>query len=96
MRLFRLPLFPLSLGFLAVAMLGPASYAVIERDWFSARTFLYCAIFTGFASATLTMALGTRRRDGVWRSELRDLVICWLLVPLFAGTPLSFSANSGV
>jgi trk system potassium uptake protein TrkH len=88
MRLFRLPVVPLSLAFLSAAMLGPAGYGVIQGDWFSARSFLYCAIFTGFASATLTVALGARDRERIWRSELRDLVICWLLVPCFAALPL--------
>ena len=88
MRLLRLPVFPLCLGVLALAMLGPALFGLIQRDWHSARSFLYCAIFTGFASATLTMALGSRRHDDVARGELRDLVICWVLVPLFAAAPL--------
>jgi trk system potassium uptake protein TrkH len=88
MRLFRLPMLPLCLAFLAVAMLGPAGYAVIELDWQSARIFLYCAVFTGFASATLAMALTTGPRDGGWSSELRNLVVCWLVVPVFAGAPL--------
>ena len=88
MKLLRLPIFPLSLGVLALAMLGPALFGLVQRDWFSARSFLYCAIFTGFASAILAVALGWRRREGVGRNELRDLVICWVLVPLFAGAPL--------
>ena len=53
MRLLRLPVFPLCLGVLALAMLGPALFGLIQRDWYSARGFLYTAIFTGFASATL-------------------------------------------
>ncbi|HUS56271.1 MAG TPA: potassium transporter TrkG [Thermohalobaculum sp.] len=88
MKLLRIPVFPLCLGVLALAMLGPALFGLIYRDWFSARSFLYCAIFTGFASATLAMALGARGRNDVARTELRDLVVCWLLVPLFAGAPL--------
>lgn len=87
-RLLRLPVFPLCLGVLALAMLGPALFALVQRDWFSARSFLYSAIFTGFASATLAMALGVRGPGNVARGELRDLVVCWLLVPLFAGVPL--------
>jgi trk system potassium uptake protein TrkH len=88
MSLLRLPVFPLCLGVLALAMLGPALFGLVQRDWFSARSFLYCAIFTGFASATLAMALGARGGNGAARTELRDLVVCWLLVPLFAGAPL--------
>ncbi|MFQ5567830.1 MAG: potassium transporter TrkG, partial [Paracoccaceae bacterium] len=91
MRLLRLPVFPLCLGVLALAMLGPALFGLIQGDEYSARSFLYTAIFTGFASATLTMALGSRGhggRDRTPRGELRALVICWALVPLFAGAPL--------
>ncbi len=86
MRLLRLPVFPLCLGVLALAMLGPALFGLIQHDWYSARGFLYTAIFTGFASATLAVALGSRDRAA--RGELRDLVICWVLVPLFAAAPL--------
>jgi trk system potassium uptake protein TrkH len=88
MKFLRLPVFPLCLGVLALAMLGPALFGLIQRDWFSARSFLYSATFTGFACAVLTVALGWRRHAGVGRNELRDLVICWVLVPLFAGAPL--------
>jgi trk system potassium uptake protein TrkH len=88
MKLLRLPVFPLCLGVLALAMLGPGLFGLIQRDWHSARTFFYCAIFTGFACATLAMALGLRRGDGIARNELRDLVVCWALVPLFAAAPL--------
>jgi len=88
MRLFRVPVLPLCLGVLAVGMLAPAIYGLFQRDWHSARSFLYCAIFTGFVSAILAMALATHRRTGAWRHELRDLVLCWLVVPLFAGAPL--------
>ncbi|MHA1528336.1 MAG: TrkH family potassium uptake protein [Alphaproteobacteria bacterium] len=86
MRLLRLPVFPLCLGVLALAMLGPALFGLIQGDEHSARSFLYTAIFTGFASATLAVALGSRGRSG--HGELRDLVICWALVPLFAAAPL--------
>jgi len=88
MRPLRLPVFPLCLGILALAMLGPALFGLIQRDWESARNFLYTAIFTGFASAILTVALGSHRRDRAARGELRDLVTCWVLVPLFAAVPL--------
>ena len=88
MRLLRLPVFPLCLGVLALAMLGPALFGLIQRDWYSARSFLYTAIFTGFASATLAVALGSRGRGERDRAALRDLVICWVLVPLFAAAPL--------
>ena len=68
MKLLRLPIFPLSLGVLALAMLGPAMFGLIQGDEYSARSFLYTAIFTGFASATLAVALGSRDRAA--RGEL--------------------------
>jgi trk system potassium uptake protein TrkH len=88
MKPLRLPLFPLCLALLAAGMLFPALFALLEHDWRSARGFLYCAIFTGFASATLVVAMGTHRRQGVARSELLTLFVCWLLVPAFAAAPL--------
>ena len=88
MRLLRLPMFPLCLGVLALAMLGPALFGLIQGDEYSARSFLYTAIFTGFASATLAVALGSRGPGERDRTALRDLVICWVLVPLFAAAPL--------
>jgi trk system potassium uptake protein TrkH len=88
MRVLRMPMLPLSLGVLALAMLAPSLFGLIQRDWHSARSFLYCAIFTGFASATLTVALGRREGELIARHELRDLVICWILVPVFAAAPI--------
>ena len=88
MNLLRISIFPLCLIVLAVGMLGPAIMAMIQRDWASAQIFVYCSIFTGFAGSAMAVTLATRRRDATARTELRSLVTCWLLVPLFAGVPL--------
>lgn len=88
MKTLRLPLFPLCLALLAIGMLGPGLFALIQQDWRSARGFLYGAIFTGFASATLAVALAGHRRRGAARGELLELLVCWVLVPAFAAIPL--------
>ena len=88
MSLYRLPVFPLCLGFLALGMLVPAAYGLIAGDWQSMRSFLYSAIFTGFAAATLAVALSGRTRESVARTELVMLIAVWALVPVFAGAPV--------
>ncbi len=88
MRPLRLPLFPLCLGLLAAGMLVPSAYAAINLDGPSLRAFLPCAVFTGFAAATLGVALASGARGRTAGAELRELVACWILVPLFAALPL--------
>lgn len=88
MRLFRLPVFPLCLGLVALAMLAPAAYGLVVGDGMSAQHFLYAALFTGFVAAMLGVALSGRRWSGAARVELMQLVTLWLLVPLFAATPV--------
>jgi len=88
MRLLRLPFFPLCLGAIAVGMLVPAGFSAIDRDWPGARDFLSCAVFTGFAAATLGVALGSGTRRIGAGAELRELVACWVLIPVFAAVPM--------
>lgn len=88
MGLYRLPVFPLCLGVIAVGMLAPAAYGLLEQDWLAMRSFLYAAIFTGFAAATLGVALSGRRGRGAARGELVQLVCVWALVPMFAAAPV--------
>ncbi|HSF95314.1 MAG TPA: potassium transporter TrkG [Thermohalobaculum sp.] len=83
-----MPLFPLCLVALSAGMVIPAVYALIDHDWRSARGFLYCAIFTGFAAAALSVVMATHRRTGAARGELLEFLVCWLLVPAFAAAPL--------
>ncbi len=88
MGLYRLPVFPLCLGVLAAGMLAPSAYGLLEAEWLAMRSFLYVAVFTGFAAATLGVALSGRQGRGAARGELMQLVALWVLVPLFAGVPL--------
>lgn len=86
--LVRLPPFSLMLGLLAAMMLGPAVLSLLEREWFAARSFLYAALFTGFAAAALATVLAGHAREASARSELVMLIVTWLLAPLFAAAPL--------
>lgn len=88
MSLYRLPVFPLCLALAAMGMLLPAAYGVTADDWQSTQVFLYVAIFTGFASATLGLVMTGPRSGGAARTELLQLVSIWALVPLFASVPL--------
>ena len=73
---------------MAGAMLLPAAYGARVADWESARLFVLSAGFTGFASAAMALVLASGQRDSTARSELRTLVVCWTLVPLFAAVPV--------
>ncbi len=88
MSLYRLSVFPLCLAMMAAGMLVPAAYGASVADWGSAQAFLYVAILTGFAAATLGVALSGRRRRGAARGELFQLIMCWALVPVFAAAPV--------
>ena len=88
MSLYRLPVFPLCLAMIAAGMLVPAAYGAVVDDWGATQAFLYVAIFTGFAAATLGVALSGRRPRGAARGELFQLVMSWALVPAFAAAPV--------
>ena len=86
--LIRLPPFALVLGLIAFLMLGPVVLGLLQRDWLAARSFVYVAIFTGFAAAALATVLVGHVRDGAPRSELLMLLVTWAVVPFFAAAPL--------
>jgi len=88
MRLLRVPVLPLCVAVVAIGMVAPAAHAAIEHDWRSARAFFYCSIAVGFAAAVLGVALSSGDRRVNARAELRDLIACWLLVPVFAAAPV--------
>ncbi len=88
MPLLRLPLLPFCLGALVPGMLAVAAYAARYGDWQSLRFFLACAVVTGFATATVAVALAPGVRGRTAAAELRELVACWALVPMVAAVPL--------
>jgi len=88
MSLLRLPIFSLCLGVLTIAMLLPAAFGAMQGDWESTHYFLAAAVFTAFAATAMALVLANRRRDGAARTELRALIVCWTLVPMFAALPV--------
>ncbi len=81
----------LCLAVLAFGMLAPALFAVLQGNWLAMQSFLVCAAFTGFASAGTAILLGAKTGNGAARGELRALVVCWVLVPMFAALPVWLS-----
>lgn len=88
MRIAGVPVLLWFTALLGLAMAVPALSGLVERDWRSARLFLFAGVFAVFASAVLGMA--ARRaappvRAG--REELLTLVGVFALGPVFAGVP---------
>lgn len=89
MRVSGIPIFALVLFAFAAAMLGPALFAGLERDWRSARLFLFSALFVGFCAAILGQA--ARRPDlneASGREELLTLVGVFAAAPAFCAVPI--------
>ncbi|MEM1313011.1 MAG: potassium transporter TrkG [Pseudomonadota bacterium] len=89
MRISGIPIFALLLGVFAAAMLGPALFAGLERDWRTARLFLFSALFVGFCAAILGQA--ARRPDrgeASGREELLTLVGVFAAAPAFCAVPI--------
>ncbi|MEM8623840.1 MAG: potassium transporter TrkG [Pseudomonadota bacterium] len=81
-------LFALAAGVLAVSMLVPLIFAMIEGDERIARAFLYAALFTGFSAAIMGVALASGRARRGPESEIVTLLALWLILPCFAAIPL--------
>ena len=96
MVLLRLPIFALMLGLVALAMLGPAAYALLAGDERSARSFLYAGLFSGAAAGVLGLSIGRvpPGRSSA-RRELMALLVCWAVLPVFAAIPL-FLVTPGI
>jgi len=89
MRIGGVPVFAAALMVLALALLGPALFGALERDWRAARLFLYGALFVGFCASILGIA--ARRPDrgeASAREELLTLVGLYSAAPAFAAVPI--------
>ncbi|MEO0680081.1 MAG: potassium transporter TrkG [Pseudomonadota bacterium] len=89
MRIAGIPVFAVALMTLALAMLAPALFGALERDWRAGRLFLYAALFVAFCAAVLGLA--ARRPDQAQasaREELLTLVGVFSVAPAFAAVPI--------
>lgn len=91
MRLLRFPILSICLAMLAFGMLGPAIYAGFQGNWLVCQSFLVGGGFSAFAGVAAAILLSGRERDGAARTELRALVLCWVLIPVFAAIPVWMS-----
>ncbi len=88
MRLRGYPVIVLALALLAAAMLLPALVAAVDRDWRSARLFLYAGVFCGFVAAIVGAAShDPGRGEASARSELLTILGGFTLLPVFAAAP---------
>jgi len=88
MPLLRQSPFALGLGLTALMMGLPALLGAAEGDWKSARAFLQTGLFTGVAALLVGLALGRGAATTGARREIAQLVVCWILIPVFAAIPL--------
>ena len=87
-RLTSLPLIVVLMGICALAMYPPAAYAIIAREWASARAFFYSG--TIFLALTAMIAIATQgytpKRQA--RSYLLALLAAFTALPLMLAVPL--------
>lgn len=86
--LARIPVIPLLIGILAIAMLLPSLQAATEDQWRAARGFFYSSIFCLFVAAGLAVLLRPLGAREQARRELSALLIAWVLLPCLAALPL--------
>ncbi|MEM1161367.1 MAG: potassium transporter TrkG [Pseudomonadota bacterium] len=84
----RVPIIALLLGLFAGAMLIPSLHAAINGDWKVARGFLYPSLFGFLFSSAIGVLLRPMRPHDTARHELLTLLILWVLLPVYACTPL--------
>ncbi|HKK35822.1 MAG TPA: potassium transporter TrkG [Paracoccaceae bacterium] len=89
MRVAGVPVFLWFAASLGLAMWLPAGFGLLERDWRSARLFLFAGAFTLFAAAVLGVAARRAAAPGRGgREELLTLVGVFAGGPVFAATPI--------
>ncbi|MCP3969609.1 MAG: TrkH family potassium uptake protein [Rhodobacteraceae bacterium] len=93
-RLLNLPLIVILMGIGAAAMYLPTAYAVIDRDWQTARAFFY----SGSIFLILVTMLGIATANYAPRRQARDhlmaLLAAFAVLPLMLAVPLRESVGN--
>lgn len=87
-RISELPLLVLLLGLAGLAMLLPASHAVVLRDHGLARSFVYMAVLVLIFAAMLGLARANAVPRNVARSQLVSLALAYVILPPVLALPL--------
>ena len=90
MRIFalRVPLFAALVGVAALAMLIPASVAVVEEDFRGGRSFFYSALLFGILTLVVVFATQGMPPAKSARTHLAGLIAAYILLPLVLAVPL--------
>lgn len=87
-RIASLPLILLLMGVGALAMLVPATQAVVNGQFETARAFFYTMILTLILTGLLAIATSGRKPRRVARAQLLTLAATYILMPLVLAIPL--------
>lgn len=85
---YRVSVVAMLIGIMALVMLIPTIQAASDHEWQAARGFFYPALFGLFLASALGVLLRPVSERANPRSELILLVIVWLLLPVYAATPV--------
>lgn len=83
------PLFVVTIGLAALAMLVPAVYGWAQADYPQARAFLYSALLFGFLTVLLALATAGSRSVSEARTSLLTMVAIFAGLPLVCAVPFS-------
>ncbi len=88
-RLLDLPLLVILMGFGCLAMLLPATHALIMREHAVGRAFLYSGAVLLILTAMIAIASANYRPRNAARSQLSALVLAYVAIPLLLAVPFS-------
>ncbi len=84
----KLPLFVILMGFGALAMLVPASHALVVHDYNTMRIFFYGTILFSLLTLIIGLATAGYEPKSVARSQLVALLAAFSCLPLMFAIPL--------
>ena len=90
----RVPLLAVLVGVAALAMLIPASVALVEEDFSSARSFLYSTLLFMILALVVVFAAQGGQPAKSARTHLAGLIAAYLLLPLMLAVPLVDSVGN--
>jgi trk system potassium uptake protein TrkH len=92
-RITSLPFFVLLMGMGSLAMLVPASHALVVSDFQTARAFLYGTVLSMLLTAFLAMSTMNYAPRSVPRSQLTALLAAFSVLPLMFAVPFRQAAG---